>query len=153
MSKYNINFRNLIGGLMPQALRGNLLSLAWTLTHGVRVLHLRGLAARTQHWKEISFNSQYPLLQKLLNDECDPTNRGIRIMDNDEVPDTVVAYPNSTSYVQSVVGVLVVHPWHNYLYPGFVIVLPENLDVDKKRVVKLADTYKMTGTHYTFKQQ
>lgn len=159
MSKYEINFRNLIGGLMPQALRGSLLSLAWMLTHGIRVLHLRGLAARTQHWKEMEYNCQYPLLQKLLNDELDLTGRRIRVREATGGLTTVVVYPKGTDHVQLVVddpdeNTVVVHPWWVYRYQPFEIVLPTTIHTnDINKVVKLADTYKLAGTRYVITEQ
>ncbi|MBQ9435487.1 MAG: hypothetical protein IJU33_05100 [Bacteroidales bacterium] len=158
MSKYEINFRNLIGGLMPQALRGSLLSLAWMLTHGIRVLHLRGLAARTQHWKDMEYNCQYPLLQKLLNDELDPTDRRIRVREATGSLTTAVVFPKGTDHVQLVVdepgSTVVVHPWWVYRYRPFEIVLPAGVYVlELIRVRKLADTYKLAGTKYVITEQ
>ena len=144
---------------MPQALRGSLLSLAWMLTHGIRVLHLRGLAARTQHWKEMEYNCQYPLLQKLLNDELDLTGRRIRVREATGGLTTVVVYPKGTDHVQLVVddpdeNTVVVHPWWVYRYQPFEIVLPTTIHTnDINKVVKLADTYKLAGTRYVITEQ
>ena len=157
-TKYSINFRNLIGGLMPQALRGSLLSFAWMLTHEIRVLHLRGLAARTRHWKDMEYNCQYPLLQKKLNDEVDPDpeDRRIRVREATGELQTVVVHKNDPSYVQVEIGLVVVHPWRMYLYRPFEISVPEeiyNNYNEKHKVIKLADTYKLAGTKYTITQQ
>lgn len=158
MSKYEISFRNLIGGLMPQSLRGSVLTLAWVLTRGVRELYVRLLGWRSKHWKDMEYNCQYPLMQKRLNDELDNTDRRIRVREATGSLATAVVFPKGTNHVQLVVdepgSTVVVHPWRVYRYRPFEIVLPTGMDaLEHNRVVKLADTYKLAGTRYTIIEQ
>lgn len=159
MSKYEISFRSLIGGLMPQSLRGNVLTLAWVLTRGVRDMYVRLLGWRSKHWEDMEYNCQYPLMQKKLNDELDNTDRRIRVREATGGLTTVVVYPKGTDHVQLVVddpeeNTVVVHPWWVYRYQPFEIVLPTTIHTnDINRVVKLADTYKLAGTRYVITEQ
>jgi len=98
--------------------------------------------------KQLSYNCQYPSLQKLLNDSADNIYRRIRVLDNCyEIP--IMIHPEADQI--AVFTTLLSSPEQYYIYSGFIVKLPIAFKKDKdkiKKIEKLVNINKFAGTIY-----
>jgi hypothetical protein len=150
MSKYDIHFGKLTKPLLPFSLREALKDMVAVLVMPFEVLfeHLRDYCSA--RFNDLRYNSQYPSMQRMLNDRIDATARRIRVSDNLDAIQPVLAYPSGTVGKQQLVATFTVSSWLVWGYRGFAVALPSALNQNQKnRVKKLVNTYKFTGTSYS----
>ena len=92
MSKNSLNISNLVKGLIPFVFRLALTDLLIVLTLPVQSLHARFMDFRLAMLNRLSYNSQYPNLQRLLNDRADTQQRRIRVYDATNTITGSIAY-------------------------------------------------------------
>ncbi len=163
MSKYEINFKSLIGGLLPLSLRGTCKRLVQFLINGLQMLHANEFEPdRVEQLKEVDrYDCRYPHLQKMLNDKLDDTDRRIRVNDTTGDLRTVLVYPNGSDYRQLVVDnhsddIVVTYPHRLWEYLGFTVWVPddwEENDDNWNRAVGLVERFKPAGTKYQIVKQ
>ena len=165
MSKYFVNFGNLVEELLPQSLRSQsgfaVKTLVMELLGNLQKLYRQLADKRERQQQLLEYNCQYPLLQKLLNEELD-TNGGRRIRVGDTTGDlrTLLVYPNGTAYRQLVVddpegNMVVTFPHRLWKYLGFTVWVPadwEDEGDNMKRLKGLVEMYKPLGTKYIIKK-
>jgi hypothetical protein len=99
----------------------------------------------------LSYNSQYPNFQRLLNDLYDTTDRKIKVHDGHAAEYFLLAYPNEEQKPIHI-GFVVVKPMSEYKsYAGFIIELPVVFESDRdlvKKIRRTVDNYKFAGTNY-----
>lgn len=148
---YNLNLKKLIFTTLPIVLRQNLVELLWVLLYPVRNLHNRFTSFRNEKLVDLSYNSQYPNLQRLLNDKFDMQRR-IKVYDS-QSNKPVILYPQDHvhSFDDPVITPLVVHNSFAYYFNGFTVELPGifQYNINKiNQIIKIINTYKFSGTKY-----
>ncbi|MDR2410119.1 MAG: hypothetical protein LBE13_18700 [Bacteroidales bacterium] len=153
MKKYIIDWLRFVREYLPNILRTNIIDLAFVLLKGIRDTWFRF----GEHIKEtdviLSYNSQYPNFQRLLNDLYDKNDgRRIKVYDGEAGEDFLLAYPNEELKPVHV-GFVVVKPMSEYSsYEGFMVELPAVFEADKDLIDKIKRTvegYKFAGKKYT----
>ncbi|MDR1878292.1 MAG: hypothetical protein LBQ64_01860 [Bacteroidales bacterium] len=147
MGKYDINFKRLITYYLPVSLRGNLVEFLFVLLKPLRRLHFLFLKHVDDTDEKLSYNSQYPNLQRLLNDQCDPVERGIQVRDNGGNIDWTLIYPNAE--LKPLVMPFVIYPASQYGYQPFTVHVPEGVfNANENKLKRLLNQYKFAGTKY-----
>jgi len=116
------------------------------LAHPLILLHNRFLSFRSEVLDKLSYNSQYPNLQRLLNNKYDKTLRRIKVLDGNH-QNALIIYP----HVDNIPAVtpLMVYPASNYSYPPFVVIVPNSFNQNLiNQIVKIVNTYKFLGTKF-----
>ena len=147
MAHYDFNIRNVITGLLPASLRSNVVDLLAVFTSPIADLHRRFTVFRGGKLSDLSYNSQYPNLQRLLNDRYDEPDRRIRVYDRSQIT-PVVVYPDVA--VLPLALPVWVYPERVYYYRGFIVQVPaefENTDTINQ-IKKTVNTYKFAGIYY-----
>lgn len=92
--KYDVDIEKLIKTLLPFTLRSkSVLSLLCALCIPFRLLYSGLISFKNEVSAELSYNSQYPSMQRLLNDKLDPTLRRILVEDDSSTVDGLFIYP------------------------------------------------------------
>jgi hypothetical protein len=125
--------------------------LLWVLLYPVRNLHSRFTAFRNEKLVDLSYNSQYPNLQRLLNDKFD-LQRRIKVYDSRSIK-PVIVYPQEHvhSYDDPVVTPIVVRNSSAYFFNGFTVELPDEFQSDinaVNQINRIVNIHKFTGTKY-----
>lgn len=99
MRLFQIDYKRLVLLLLPTFLRRpRLFAYLCALTFGVAELHVRFLKNRSANLLRIKRNGQVCYLRGMLNDELDPTERRIRIMDRNTEGSWVFAFNQEEAY-------------------------------------------------------
>ena len=151
MSKYNLNISNLVKGLIPFVFRLALTDLLIVLTLPVQSLHARFMDFRLAMLNRLSYNSQYPNLQRLLNDRADTQQRRIRVYDATNTIAGNIAYNSGQHGKPQLKTDFVARSWQQWGYRPFVVELPAEFQDNANKlnqIIKLVNTYKFAGTKY-----
>jgi hypothetical protein len=151
MSKYKIDWLRFVTEYLPYVLRTNIVAFAYVLLKPIRQIWGGVTTHITETDKILSYNSQYPNFQRLLNDLYDETLRRIKVYDGHAADKFLIAYPNS-ELKPIHIGFVVVKPMSEYKsYVGFIIKLPATFETDNdmvKKIRRTVDNYKLVGTNY-----
>jgi len=107
---------------------------------------------------KLSYNSQYPNLQRLLNDKFDDAERRIKVYDAPNIINSTIAY-NSGQFGKSQLRTdFVIHSWREWGYRAFIVDISgmpsgfiSNID-NINQITKLVNIYKFSGTKYKIKE-
>ncbi|MDR2009212.1 MAG: hypothetical protein LBQ22_01870 [Bacteroidales bacterium] len=153
---YRFNLKRFILFLLPVSLRGNILNFITALCSPFSDVYSEFLEFRDKQFKILSYNSQYPNLQRLLNDEHDPEQRRIKVHDG-EYLDHLVVYPSGENEPLLILnpghenGIIVIHKYTAYEYPNPVMELPaefENNTDCLARIDRGVSFYKFSGIEF-----
>jgi hypothetical protein len=152
MNKYSLHFTRLIQILLPISLRGKEPLTAWlqVLIYPLRRVYNAFTASRQRHAEELGYNSQYPNLQRLLNDQFDCQIRRIQVVDNAQSIPWRLIYPDAEHH-PLMMGTVVIYPAASYGYQPFTVIVPLAVDFEidnQKRMETLLNRYKFAGTKY-----
>ena len=148
MGKYDINFTKFIKQSLPVAVRKNLVELIYVLIAPIREVHFRFLIAKQEHENKLSYNAQYPNLQRLLNDKLDDVLRRIKIKDSAGNINELLIYPNAELKPLHL-GQVIIYPSSLWGYRPFLVLVPVELSNFENKIKRLLDNYKLLGTKYT----
>ncbi|MCL2245861.1 MAG: hypothetical protein FWC10_06720 [Lentimicrobiaceae bacterium] len=81
MGKYDVNFIKLIKQSLPMAVRGNLVVFIYVLIAPIRYIYNKFIVEKEANENGLTYNAQYPNLQRLLNDRFDSDSRRIEVRD------------------------------------------------------------------------
>lgn len=144
-----INFTKLIFNVLPTLLRGNLAWFIRTLIYPICRVYWLFMDFRDKQKTALSYNSQYPNLQRLLNDKFDNILRRIKIYDgNFQTP--LIIYPTADQI--EVITPIMIYPAYYYSYPPFIVELPSIFQNDQNKINqinKIVNIYKFLGTFFT----
>ncbi len=154
--RYNVNFKHLVAGLLPYVLRGNVIELAYVLTHPFRVLHHRFCSHRAEKLYQLRYNCCVGSLQRMLNDYFADAiaivANGSRILvDDREAVEETYVFPEA-EHNPVMVGCVDIFPMQSWGYRPFVVRVPQVFEGDSDmlhRIIRLVNEYKLTGTSYT----
>jgi hypothetical protein len=147
MGKYDLDFVKLIKDVLPIAVRGNLVEFIYVLIKPIRVIYFRFLDSKQENETKLSYNAQYPNLQRLLNDEIDPDSRGIKVMDSGESIEELLIYPNA-ELKPIHLGQVLIYPSSRWGYKPFTVLVPQDLSDKESKIKRILDNYKFSGTKY-----
>ena len=151
MSKFDVNWLKFTREYLPHFLRTNLVNLCYVLLRGIRTLYWRFSRNISQTDVALSYNSQYPNFQRLLNDQFDPALRRIKVYDYQQEEPFILAYAEEELKPIVIVGLKIVLPMNAYAsYIGFVVELPDHVfssDTEEK-IKRLVNNYKFSSTIY-----
>ena len=147
MGKYDLDFVKLIKYVLPVSVRGNLVEFIYVLIIPIRVVYNRFLDLKNENENKLSYNAQYPNLQRLLNDKIDNILRRIKIKDSGESIDELLIYPNA-ELKPIHLGQVVIYPSSKWGYKPFTVLVPQSLDNQENKIKRLLDNYKFSGTKY-----
>jgi len=149
MGKYKIDFRRLVVFLSIILTRVKInIEYVFTLLNPVRRLHYQFSNHITETDKSLSYNSQYPNMQRLLNDMFDDVDRRIEVRDGDAVP-RLLFYPNNERK-PVMFGQHIFHPNGSWGHKPFNVIVPEEIlttDIENQ-IRRILDEYKFAGTNY-----
>lgn len=156
--KFDLHINKLIKILFPFTLRSSsVIALVIALAASFRYIYSLFMIYVTDINKSLSYNAQYPLLQKLLNDKLDPTDRRILVEDDPTTITGLFIYPQTyedvillESEIENNCSLLTQSS--TWGFNPFVVKLPAALyaDVDIVNQTKRhLDIYKYFGTKYT----
>lgn len=152
MSRYNLNIRTFIKGLLPYSLRNENGGACTEDVLYVLTEPLQGLVQRFTHYRsdilsDLSYNSQYPNLQRLLNDRYDNQSRRIRVYDHAQI-DELIVYPDAE--IRPLALPIRVYPPNAYIYRGFIVIVPASFQGNDivNKIIKTVNTYKFVGIYY-----
>jgi hypothetical protein len=147
MGKYDVNFSKLIRDSLIVALRGNLVEFTYVLIKPIRDIYFRFLEAKQGSENKLSYNAQYPNLQRLLNDKIDAISRRIKVRDSGESIDELLIFPNE-ELKPIHLGQVPIFPSSRWGYKPFTVLVPKELENFENRIKRLLDNYKFSGTNY-----
>ena len=147
MGKYDVNFIKLIKDSLIVSLRGNLVEFTYVLIKPIRAIYFQFLEAKQANENTLSYNAQYPNLQRLLNDKEDPVLRRIKVYDSGDSIDELLIFPNE-ELKPIHLGQVLVHPSSRWGYNPFTVIVPNELEYLKNRIKRILDSYKFAGTKY-----
>jgi len=148
--KYDIDFRQLIKQVLPVSIRKNLVEFIYVLIKPIRDMYFRFLGAKQENEVKMSYNAQYPNLQRLLNDKFDDPLRRIQVRDSGESIDELLIYPNE-ELKPIHLGQVVIYPSSQWGYKPFLVLVHNDLKNEnfEKKLKRYLDNYKFSGTQYT----
>ena len=155
--KYNLDFKNLVTCLLPFALRLALTDLLIVLTLPIQALHVRFKDFRLAMLNKLSYNAQYPNLQRLLNDKFDGVDRRIRVYDSPATIKSCVAFNSGQFGKTQLRTTFSTYSWQNWGYRPFVVdiaQMPTYFKADDdtiNQITKSVNIYKFSGTKYKLK--
>jgi hypothetical protein len=136
---------------LPSILRTNIIDLIYVLLQGVRDTWFRFGEHIKETDKILSYNSQYPNLQRLLNELYDSTDRHIKVYDGAASDSFLLAYPNA-ELKPIEIGFVVVKSMSKYHdYNGFTVELPAGFEGNNDLINKIKRTvedYKFASVKY-----
>jgi hypothetical protein len=129
-----------------------MIEFAYILLRGIRTTFFGFKHHITDTNDRLSYNSQYPNLQRLLNDKYDNSSRRIKVYDGTENENFLFAYPNE-ELKPIEIGFVVVKPMLEYTsYEGFIVELPTDFEQNNdliNSIKQIVNNYKFSGTYYT----
>jgi hypothetical protein len=156
MGKYEINFKRLVRLFLPKVFEQQHGAVAtigdwcYVLLSSFRTLFF-GFKQKLIEWdKQLSYNSQYPNLQRLLNDFFDKDNRAIKVYDGEQDEDFLLIYLNADQK-PVILGQVIVNDMTKYDgYEGFIVEVPSYLNTadDILKIRKMVDSYMFLGVKY-----
>lgn len=160
---FNINWWTLITMLLPFSMRGNLRDIIYVLTRPFRIIHHQLIQHISLTNNRLSYNCQYPQLQRLLNDSFDSFNRGIRVKEGLNSISEPVIY-RASDYQPKFIGLLKVYPTARWGYMPFIVEIPYTVNMSGdpndnvtilpeddtvKQIRRLVEIYKLSGIKYS----
>jgi len=152
MGKYDINFRKQIKQVLPTIIRKNLVDFIYVLIKPIRDIYFRFLVAKEDNESKLSYNAQYPNLQRLLNDKFDEVLRRIQVKDSGESIDELLIFPNEEQKPLHL-GQVIIYPSSRWGYSPFLVLVPEELRSEENKIRRYLDNYKFSGTKYTIEYE
>ena len=155
--KYNLNFKKIITDNIPFVMRLALVDLLIVLTLPVKELHIRFKDFRLAVLNKLSYNAQYPNLQRLLNDRYDSTQRRIKVYDSPNIVNTCLAYPSGQFGKQQLKTNFIIKSWRSWGYRPFVVDISQmpswfkDAEDNVNQIAKIVNIYKFSGTKYSIK--
>jgi hypothetical protein len=137
--------------MLPFVLRKALTELLFVFTEPIRMLYVRFMDFRNTQLSKLSYNSQYPNLQRLLNDKFDQIKRRIYVYDNILSTAPTIAYPSGTYGKTQLVTTFVITSYQNWGKKPFIVSLPSSIfddKIKKQGIIRLVELYKFAGTKY-----
>ena len=153
MGKYDLDIRVLIKQMLPISLRGKFfVEFIYVLIAPIWYIYLNFIREKKVNEDSLSYNSQYPNLQRLLNDRFDSEKRRIKVKDGGGNIDETLIFPNEELKPWHL-GQVIIYPSTMWGYAPFVVLLPKNADSDFTPLVidqikRTVDNYKFLGTKY-----
>ena len=150
MAPYNLNFWKYIRTLLPFQLRGDMTELLFAWLRPIRTLHSKFLNFRNAEAKALSYNAQYPALQRMLNDRFDKTQRRIRVQEGSSTVNGPFVYPNADNR-PAMLGTLLLFQSSQWGYAPFEVRIPIALSTDQNTIDQIkrsVNIFKFFGTHY-----
>lgn len=160
---FNINWWKLITTLLPFSMRGNLREIIYVFTRPFRIIHHLFIYHISRTTNKLSYNCQYPQLQRLLNDHFDAFNRRIRVKEGVNTVSEPIIY-RASDYQPKIVGLLKVYPASRWGYMPFIVEIPYTINMSGepaddviilpeddtvKQIRRMVEIYKLSGTKYT----
>ena len=149
MGKYDVNFKKLVNILLPIAVRKNIIEFIYTLLEPIRRLYYQFVNFIAQIKNKLSYNSQYPNLQRLLNDMFDVDDRRIEIRDNENsIPETLIFPDEELKPIE--LGQIIIYPDTMWGTKPFTVIVPAAILTEdlEKQIRRIVDEYKFAGTNY-----
>lgn len=146
---YNFNLlKHIKDNLLVTLRSSSIVKLAYVLLYPLKQLHALFIAYQTQTNNVLSYNSQYPNMQRLLNDKIDPSLRRIKVYDNqNNFP--IISYFEIDNV--PVITNFIIYPASHYIQAAFIVSLPPNIynnNNKKNQIEKLVNQYKFCQTKY-----
>ncbi|MDR3047959.1 MAG: hypothetical protein LBU51_10210 [Bacteroidales bacterium] len=104
----------------------------------------------------LSYNIQYPNIQRLLNDNFDELERRIIVMDSNQSLLPTVAYLSGEIGKRQLRVPFAVYSWSMWGYRPFWVIVPFEYSGDENKInaiKKTVENYKFAGTQYELKFQ
>lgn len=160
--KYDVDFHKLIKTLLPFSLRSaSIISLLKVLTKNIKIIYSELFVFKNEVENKLSYNSQYPSLQKMLNDKFDDVLRRITVSDDPLGLEGV--FIRTKVYQECVLiqpasenNCVLISSHSKWGYQPFIISLPTVIynDTDKyNQINQLIKIYKFQGTRFVIKTQ
>ncbi len=149
MGKYDVNFKKLIKDILPTAIRKNIIEFIHAPIEPIIRLYFQFTSHRKEVAERLSYNAQYPNLQRRLNERFDREDRRIEVRDNgDNVPDMLI-YPNAEQK-PIILGQVILRPSSAWGYQPFTVIVPASILTGdtEKQTRRILDEYKFAGTKY-----
>ena len=147
--KYKIIFKQLITELLPIVLRKEIIiEFIHILINPIARLHGKLQQSIEETNRILSYNSQYPNLQRLLNDNFD-SQRRIEVKDSGDSIDDLLIYPNA-EYKPLLLGQILIHQSSKWGQHPFLVIVPHDILTDFVRdsIEKTVNQYKFLGTKF-----
>lgn len=145
MSKYEVSFRKLIVQMLPLRLRGTLVYFIEVLIRPLKSLYYKFMLFKSNNEDALSYNSQMPLLQKLLNNYLKTSDVYVEDATYIEIDGV---YEN-LEYKPKKIGFWGVISKDEIGYNGFVVYVPVSFRSRENAIKSLVDKYKFSGTNYS----
>jgi hypothetical protein len=106
---------------------------------------------------KLSYNAQYPNLQRLLNDKYDSVERRIRVYDSPGTINSCIAFNSGQFGKTQLRTTFPIYSWKSWGYLPFVVDIAQmpsffKADIDNiNQITKLVNIYKFFGTKYNLK--
>jgi len=147
---YNFNLLKHINDNLLATLRSNSVrQFFYVLLFPFISIHNLFIALRVQANTSLSYNMQYPSLQRLLNDRFDNNLRRIRVYDSSSaLAINIDAIADDTNHIATPFNIC--DPW-TITHSGFTVELPNILYINQNiinQVTKLVNNYKFLSMHY-----
>ena len=146
---YNFNLlKHIKDNLLVTLRTSSIIQLAYVLLYPVQKIYLLFIAYRTQTNNALSYNSQYPNVQRLLNDKIDSSLRRIKVYDNQNNFPVISYY--EIDNVPVITNFIIYHETY-YVQAAFIVSLPAviyNNNNKKNQIEKLVNQYKFCQTKY-----
>ena len=149
MGKYDVNFIKLIKQSLPMAVRGNLVVFIYVLIAPIRYIYNKFITEKEANENSLSYNSQYPNLQRLLNDRFDYQQRRIKVKDGGgTIPETLISVNEELKPWE--LGLVPIHHSSRWGVAPFTVLVPNLNEFKEKesRIKRTVDSYKFSGTKY-----
>lgn len=155
MSLFDLNIDLFTKRNLPTRKRGET-HLDWlaTLLHGIKTVYNDLIEYRSSTLQELSYNSQTLILQKALNDKCDPIGQGIFIdntFDNTPQEHIFLKAENDPLYIYTKAEALPVYLFNRSEYGSdfdFIINVPAALTNKQEQIAGLANFYKLASIRF-----
>lgn len=153
---YDLNFRRFIGGLIPEAMRGNLADFIYVMSLPFRSLHFRMLEYRREKLWCMQYNARTVSLEAMLNDYFGDVlavlanNR--RILITEGTPVAGLYLYAEEEHLPLLIGCQQVTDHHTWSAAPYVIKIPNELQGDNDlyhTLDRLASIYELYGTKHT----
>ena len=147
MGKYDLEFPVLIAQDLPTAVRKNLVEFIYVLIAPIRRVYFQFLENKQKTENKLSYNAQYPNLQRLLNDKIDKDDRRIEVRDSGDNIEGLLIYPNE-ELKPIHLGQVLIYPSKQWGYKPFLVRVPSGLENQESKIKRLLNNYKFLGTKY-----
>lgn len=147
---YNFNLlKHITDSLLVKLRSDSLQQLLYVLLSPVKAMHSQFVAMKNKIALALSYNSQYPNLQRLLNDLYDNSLRRIIVTDMQPL-NPVISYPEADEI--ELIMPFVIYNEYYYSNRPFSVILPMSLQDNNNRkygIKRILNQYKFCGTKYT----